>query len=150
MLFKELNQYKYFFLDSIRANDDILTIYLTIGEVGKPEDISFNGVTITGTRPILENSSLVIELVFSSYVAYNVRWESYTTRSDYDIWDGRLIREYSKSRYMEYVKSDTIASDEWPGKLRHFGFCCEWHVVDVVSVQEPAIRILNKNADIVP
>lgn len=142
MLFKELDQYKYFFLETIIPNEEgALTLRLKIGVVGEPEDFSFNGVTIRDTRPIVENEDIRIEIIFPSFIAYNVRWESYTTWSNYDLFEGKKIREYSRSRYLEYVRSDTIASDKWPGKLRHFGFCCEWHVIDVISTDQPEIRV---------
>lgn len=143
MKFKDLNQYKYLFLKNIDCSDgNRLVIYLGIGIVSEePETLVFNsGATINDARPILEDDSVSIRVVFPSYVSYNVRWESYTGGSDYDEFIGRIGREYSKSRYLEYVKSDTIASDEWPGKLKHFGICCEWEIIDIVSIDEPQIQ----------
>lgn len=143
MLFQEINKYRYLFLDDIREVDtNVLKLYLRIGrESEQTEDRSLNGVTLHDVRPILEDEELRLEVAFSSYVSYNVRWETYTVWRDYDIFEGKTVREYSKSRYLEYVRSDTIASDEWPGKLRHFGLCCGWQVIDVVSVDEPVVRM---------
>jgi hypothetical protein len=138
----ELNQYRYFFLESIHTDENVVTIYLKVGKEGDPEDLTLNGVTLRGTKPVIEDEDLQIEVVFPSFIAYNVLWESFSVWSDYDIFEGRNIREYSKSRYMEYVRDDTIATDEWPGKLRHFGFCCEWHVIDIISIDEPKIRMI--------
>lgn len=148
MLFKDLNQYKYLFLNSIQKDDgNELTIHLTVGKViEQTEDLVINGVTIHDVKPILEDN-IYIKVTFPSYVAYNVSWESYTTMSNYDVFEGRKVREYSKSRYLEYVKNDTIASDEWPGKLRHFGFCCEWEVIDIVSIDEPMVVCHALNAE---
>lgn len=96
MLFKELNQYKYLFLNSIRNDDgNELTIYLTVGKVSEQtEDLAINGVTIHDVKPILKDN-ICIEVTFPSYVAYNVRWESYTTMSDYNAYEGQKVREYS-------------------------------------------------------
>lgn len=143
MNFIDLNQYKYLFLDTIKStNENALIITLNIGEVStKMEDLTINGVTLRDTRAILEDNAIRIKLIFHSYVAYNVRRETYTVWSDYDVFKGQIVREYSKSRYMEYIKSDTIASDEWPGKLKHFGISCCWEIVDIISVDEPKIFI---------
>lgn len=129
-------------MDIIHSTDENrLAIYLKIGNVSEEtEDFVVNGITIHDTRPILKDNTAIIKVIFPSYVAYNVRWESYTVWSNYDVFEGRIVREYSKSRYLEYVKSDTFASDEWPGKLKHFGICCGWEIIDIISVDEPIIE----------
>lgn len=145
MIFKDLDQYKYLFLENIHCTDgNELTICLKAGKVSEEiEPLVLNGLNINDTRPILEDNSILIRVFFPSYVAYNVRWETYTVRSDYDEFTGRTVREYLKSRYLEYVKGDTIASDEWPGKLKHFGICCGWEIIDIVSTDEPKVQIIN-------
>lgn len=142
-MFSEINEYKYLYLQGVKSVDDIsLTINLTVGEVSDQEEqLTINEVTLSGLRPILNNDSVRIEIVFPSYVAYNVSKESYIVMNDYDVFEGKLAREYSKSRYLDYIKLDTIADDVYPGKLRHFGFSSEWHVIDVISVDEPKINI---------
>jgi hypothetical protein len=144
--FNELNQYKYLFLDTIQdstENPFAIIITLKTGEVSEQtEDLIVGEATIRDVRPIIENESIRIKVNFPSYVAYNVQCETYSSGNDYDIFKGRNAREYSKSRYMEYIKSDTIASDEWPGKLKHFGISCCWEIVDIISVDEPKIQIV--------
>lgn len=146
MLFKDLDQYKYLFLDRIQNNKgNELTVYLTVGKViEQTEDLVINSVTIHDLKPIIKDN-VYIKVIFPSYVAYSVRWESYTTMDDYDVYEGRKIREYSKSRYLEYVKNDTIATAVWPGKIRHFGFCCEWEVIDIVSIDEPEVKFFSSD-----
>jgi hypothetical protein len=146
MILKDLDEYKYLFLKNINTNDENgLTICLNVGRVSEEtEPLVFNGVIINDTRPILEDNTVSLKVGFTSYIAYNVRWESYTCWSDYDEFTGRLVREYSKSRYLEYVKTDTFASDEWPGKLRHFGICCEWEIIDIISIDEPQVQLIDK------
>jgi len=144
LIFKDLNQYKYLFQQNIHCTDENrLTICLKIGKVSEEtEDFVFNGITINDTRPILEDNTGSIRVWFPSYVAYNVRWETYLVWSEYDEFTGRIVREYSKSRYLEYVKNDTFASDEWPGKLRHFGICCGWEIIDIISIDEPQVEMV--------
>lgn len=144
MIFKELDQYKYLFLNNIHCTDrNRLTICLKVGKVSEEtEPLMVNSITVNDTRPILVDNTGSIRVAFPSYVACNVRWETYTIWSDYDEFTGQIVREYSKSRYLEYVKNDTAASDEWPGKLRHFGICCGWEIIDIVSVDEPEVHYL--------
>jgi hypothetical protein len=33
------------------------------------------------------------------------------------VFEGNLTREYSKTRYLEYIKDDIIISDDYSGKL---------------------------------
>lgn len=142
-MFAEINKYKYLYLQDINSVDDIsLTINLTVGEVSdQEEELTVNEVTFSGLKPILKSDSIRIEIVFPSYVAYNVSSESYIVENEYDVYEGKLAREYSKSRYLDYTKNNTIADDIYPGKLRHFEFCSEWNIIDVVSVDEPEINI---------
>jgi len=52
-----------------------------------------------------------------------------------------------KSRHFEYIKSDTFASDEWPGKLRHFGVCCGWEIIDIISTDETKVKMLDESQE---
>ena len=136
-----LNQYKNLFLVDIQENDENkVTFLLKTGQVSETtEALVINDVTLNDVRPIIEDNNLSIKVLFPSYVAYNVRNETYTTLNDYDLFEGNIVREYNRSRYLEYIMADTIATDNWPGKLRHFGICCGWHVIDVISVDEPEV-----------
>ncbi len=142
-MFEGINKYKYLYLQDVNSVDDIsLAINLTVGEVSdQEEELTINGVNFTRLKPILKNDSIRIEIIFSSYVAYNVSRESYIVGNEYDVYEGKLAREYSKSRYLDYIKANTIADDVYPGKLRHFEFCSGWDIIDVIAVDEPKINI---------
>jgi len=38
----------------------------------------------------------------------------------------------------------TFASDEYPGNLNHYEIVCENHIVDVVGVAVPDIKVLRQ------
>jgi hypothetical protein len=57
---------------------------------------------------------------------------------------GRVFCVYSKSKFLDFVKAGTIASDDQPGPYKHYGIVCLDHIVDVASVQKPEIRVLRQ------
>ena len=90
-------------------------------------------------RDSLRQPSSVHELV---YVAYSVVNESFASVDDSELFTGHLFRNYSKSRFLDYVGVATFASDDFPGKLRHYGVNCLNHFVDIVSATEPIISVI--------
>jgi len=108
---------------------------------GPPEDIVILGKLIRGTRPIesVEGCRL-FELVWPSYVAYSVRNESFTSWDDSEQWEGKLFRRYSKFHFLDFVARGTLATEQYPGPLRHWCLVCFRHIVDVVGCEEPELR----------
>lgn len=82
------------------------------------------------------------ELVWDDYIAYAVRNESYAVPDRYEQWEGKRLRKYSKSCFLDYVAATTFASVAYPGPFTHWGLVCEDHIIDVASTCEPAIRSL--------
>jgi hypothetical protein len=106
---------------------------------GAPESIEVAGAEIKNVQPVLPYVDSAWELLFEKYVAYSVRNESYTRKDVDEVWEGYLLRRYSKSKFLDYVRSSTFASDEFPGKLHHYELVCTDQIIDVVTVQPPAI-----------
>lgn len=80
-------------------------------------------------------------LDWSDYVAYSVRNESYVTTDEYEVFEGRNLVKYTKSRYLDFVEQTTFASDSYPGPMTHWGVFCLNHIVDIVSCSEPAWQV---------
>lgn len=132
--------------------------YLDLAEILEPEQNSLRvivleakvmtGLTaasmvppIAGALPVLHSTGCrVFEVEWDSYIAYSVRNESYAQNSKGEQFEGRHLRVYSTSRYLEFVADATIASKVAPGPFHHWALFCLNHVVDVVSVSEPTIR----------
>ena len=107
-------------------------------------------VTLSGVPSIItDDSCYAYEVVFNSYVAYSVRNESYTFQDKSEEFTGHLFRLYSKSRFLDYVRVATFATDEYPGKLNHYEMVCENHIVDVASVGEADISILRRAQQVI-
>jgi hypothetical protein len=81
------------------------------------------------------------ELQWEQYVAYCVVNESYTDVPDeHSVSDsGRLLRCYSRSRFLSYVAADTLANTLATGPLHHYCLACEDQVVHVVALRPPRV-----------
>lgn len=78
------------------------------------------------------------EVSWSRYVAYNILNESYLERDDSEAFQGKRFRLYQKSRYLDFVRKAQNVGFLAP-KSKHWGICCERHIVDVVSEEEPDV-----------
>jgi hypothetical protein len=108
-----------------------------------PEEVSvtFAGTEITNchlVRPTAD--SRLFEIVWDNYVAYSVSNESYSTRNESEEFSGKCARLYGKSHFLDYISRATLASEEYPGPLRHIQLVCECHIIDVVSARFPEVK----------
>jgi hypothetical protein len=81
----------------------------------------------------------IIQIDFETYIGYSIINESYTTWDDYEEFEGQIFRIYSKSRYLDFIKVGTFASEDYPGPFEHYGIACLNHIVDIVSISEPIV-----------
>lgn len=81
----------------------------------------------------------LFEVFWESYAAYGVRNESYTGDEPAE-FEGKLFRLYSRSLYLDYVRSASKYVSSLVPNHRHWGIVCVNHIVDVVSNVEPRIR----------
>jgi hypothetical protein len=136
--------------------------YLFLGEIGEPRANSLRLVVhearasrhavpieIAETQlgeghPVeSDDSCSVFEILWQSYVAYQVTNESFAHGEGSDsVWSGRTVRLYTKSHFLEYVLRETFANDEnpGPGHLLHFCLICSDHIIDVVVTEAPLVR----------
>lgn len=71
-----------------------------------------DGYTVTN-----DEKSPVIKIEFNSYIGYPVR----------------------NSRYLDFIRAGTIASEDYPGSFKYYSVSCLNHIVDVVSTEEPVV-----------
>lgn len=98
-------------------------------------------------KDIDEEDSRLFEIVWPSYLVYQVLDESYADSDDYDEYQGRRFVRYSKSRYLDFVKSTPLiqferAEFDCNGALAHWGLHFLNHTINVISNDEPQIREL--------
>jgi hypothetical protein len=144
-----LNSCEYLYLREISepADNRLRILIEEAGATPRLTSREIGGVEFSDLRAI-ESSDLsrLFEIVWESYIAYSVRNGSFTVLDAYEVIEsGRIACVYSKSRFLDYVSSGTIATSEYPGPFRHIGLNCLNHVVDVISTAVPAIRELRFN-----
>ena len=109
--------------------------------------VKFAGAEITNCHPVKPTpSSRLFEIVWDNYVVYSVANESYSTRNESEEFSGRFARLYAKSYFLDYVSRATLATEEYPGRMRHIQVVCECHIVDVVSTEFPRVSQLRLSA----
>lgn len=151
-MFREMNQHKY--LDMIEIQETCKDcLRLIIAETGvsdtaprvssekEPNEVLRNIINESRSIEVTEKSAHY-EIVFDDYIAYAVINESYAGSID-EKYEGRLARVYSESAFLNYIGQGTFATNEYPGPFVHYGFCCLNQIIDVVSVDPPAIRLIN-------
>ncbi|WP_425464337.1 hypothetical protein [Paenibacillus anaericanus] len=106
-----------------------------------PETITIGEIEIKDIYSLdVDETVPLIQMDFEGYIGYSIRNESYTSWDDYEEFEGKIFRIYSKSRYLDFIKVGTFASEDYPGSFKHYGISCLNHVVDVASVSEPIIK----------
>lgn len=137
-----INCHRYLYLiDICEPEDNVLKLLLAEAKVSdSKENIRIGEVEIKDTHPIaVAEDSSIYEVTFDQYIAYSVRNESYTHLDKEEEFDGRIACIYTKSRFLDYIRVSTFASDDYPGPFKHYGFNCLNHIVDIVSTSPPAI-----------
>jgi hypothetical protein len=139
-LFDRLNQHKYLYLvEMTEPADNMLKLQLAEAAAAPSEDISIGEIKLKGSQLVVTADCAIYEVTFHNYIAYSVRNESYTTRDEEEQFEGRLFCMYTRSKFLDYVRTSTFASDEFPGPFKHFGFNCLNHIIDVASMESPEI-----------
>lgn len=145
-LFAEVNSCQYLFLREIAEPVENRLRVVVEEASAQPEvvPIEIAGTIIEGGHPVRSNeTSRTFEILWDSYVAYSVIDESFATPDNTEKSDiGPHCQVYSESRFVEYVSRATWANREHPGPFNHVRIACENHVVDVVSVGAPRVRLL--------
>jgi len=141
----QVDQCAYLRLTEITEPDEnslrLVVEELTVG--GVAEDLVIGEQNLGPTYRIEHTADCrVFEIHWDNYVAYSVVNESYDRVDDSEESEGRLLRTYSKSHFLEYVQRATFADDHYPGPSRHVAVVCAHHIVNVISVSEPRISLL--------
>lgn len=105
------------------------------------ESIKIGGKVIKNVHSIdYDYTTPLIQIDFESYIGYSILNESFTSRDNYEEFEGKAFRIYRKSRYLDFIKVGTFASEDYPGVFKHYGIVCLNHIIDIVSVSEPVVK----------
>ncbi|WP_413376368.1 hypothetical protein [Paenibacillus taichungensis] len=83
----------------------------------------------------------IIEIQFDSYIGFSIRNESYTSWDTYEEFEGKIFRIFERSRYLDFIRLSTFATEDYPGPYKHYGVAGLNHIVDIVSIKDPIIRV---------
>lgn len=86
----------------------------------------------------------ILQIDFESYIAYSVTNDSYTSWDDYEVFEGKAFRIYSKSRYLDFINTHTFADKDYLGLFVHYGIICLNHIINIVSVDKPVVKEINR------
>ncbi len=129
-LIEQIDTHQFIYLIEIgEPRDNALRLIISEAQARKtPEDVVIEGFTLTNSKELIaDEACTAYEVIFQNYVAYSVRNESFVTVNDSEVSTGRLFQTYSQSRFLNYVRVATFASDDFPGKLAHYGINCLNH-----------------------
>ncbi|WP_342578552.1 hypothetical protein [Psychrobacillus sp. FSL K6-2843] len=102
-------------------------------------DVSIEGFPVT-----TDESLPIIQIHFENYISYSVTNESFTQWDEYEEFEGKAFRVYSKSHFLDFVQSHTFASKDYPGPFKHYGMICIDHIVNIASTSIPIITEVEK------
>ena len=140
--YDRINTEQNIFLTKIfESEENTLEFELTVGLTSEQiVNLTINAVNIGTSRRIYhDNKSEIFKVIFDNYIAYSVINESFENFGG-SHYDREKIRIYSKSNFLDYVKADTFATDDYPGEFKHYAFISQRHIVNVVSTMEPNIE----------
>ena len=107
----------------------------------KTHDKVLAGVTWEDCTPIEPTSDCrIFTLEFERYVAYCVTEEMVGSCGKYEDeeYEGRLLRIYSKSHFLDFIARDTGGHFE---EYRHYKIACLNHIIDIVSNKPPRLLV---------
>ena len=90
--------------------------------------------------PHPDSNVVTFQIEFKNYVTYSVIYDDFTIWDENEIFRGNSFRIYDKSNYLDFIKSTSCPPS---GKLIHYSLACIEHQVDIISIYEPTITIIN-------
>lgn len=121
--------------------------------VGQPPDqATLSAEPLPEVRNILSQSRAIVHshgrkgfaINWPTYIGYSVENESYAVAEpESSVGSGGILAEYSHSLYLDYLSKATFARQDYPGPFKHWSIACLDHVINVVSVDLPAVEVHN-------
>ncbi len=140
-----INSCKYTFLIEL-SDIELNTLKIVIREAVVSEsetELQIGEKVIKDLRSIeINDSCRKFEIIFKKYVGYSVRNESFALWDENEKFDGYHYRIYKNSHYLDFISKTTDGSFTYEGEhLVHYGIYCGDHIVDIVSIHQPDIRM---------
>ena len=131
---------RYWFLESLRFDGEGLEVRIAAGSLSEPHDIEILGVNAgQGQSVEVHPFNTRLSVRFRSVLAYQVYDESFSRPDAQEPHATGVLREYSNSEYLTYLRSATYFPHVRGDLYRHFSLVLEDNVLDVVAESEPEI-----------
>lgn len=123
--------------------DTCNSIYLW--SITEPED---NALRLEIAEGYDADAARLFEVVWPTYLSYQVTNESFSHPDSYEKFDGRLFVRYSVSRYLDFIRATPTVLFSHAEEIHHWNAVSHWalyclnHSIDVISNDEPMIRLL--------
>jgi hypothetical protein len=143
MIHEILNKSKNIFIvDISEPEENAFEFTMIIGKVLPAGKFGENNGSEYG-QIVYDEDCEKYKIYFDTYIAYSVVNESYDYDNGNEKFEGEKIRIYSKSNFLEYVKNDTCASEDYPGEFKHYAFISLNHIINVAAEEGPKITKLD-------
>jgi hypothetical protein len=149
-IWKQIDTCEYLYLQRLfEPHDNSLTIVLEEAISNKINIQSGKKVLASLPEGLNEGDSWPIEhtpacrvftLSWKNYISYCVTEEMHGSCGEYsdETFEGRLIRVYSKSHFLDFLSKDTGAHFQ---PFRHYKIACLNHVIDIASEVQPVLEL---------
>ncbi len=144
-LMQQIDSAKYLYLRSIHEPKDnvLLLVVQEAGAGGHHKDIQIGETTVSSVQDIVSGEhDLVYQIMFPNYISYAITNEAFSIVDDTEERIGRLFSIYTKSHFLNFVRTSTLATEDYPGPFTHYQMNCLNHTIDVISTSEPEIKVL--------
>ena len=135
--------------------EEQLRLMLTSSKVGtggkriptrdEEPDEALRQILVTA-RPAEADGDTICEVVFEHYLLYQIRNESYTSGDPDEVRCGRWLSVCERSKLLSdigrYTDAQQLADGTcYPDPWKHYQIITRRHIVDVVAIREPLVRI---------
>ncbi len=118
--------------------DNSLSVVILEGRPQGPE-VAVDDLGITAKQILPDPEAQAIEVQWTDCILYAVSNESYALAEPGEAPPSRMLVERKNSRFLDYVRASTWATDEHPGPIRHWVLYCENQVIDVACLEPPIV-----------
>jgi hypothetical protein len=107
----------------------------------QPVELTPGGRIIPGVRIVdVDESCRVFEVFWRSYVALSVWRETEVVLDEAEQREGKLFRQYTRSRFLDYIAQVTGTPNAGLRGLKHWELVCFDQLVEVASTATPVVR----------
>jgi len=139
--FEELDRQKNLLLTKIfEPEENSLYLEISVPRIDSAKELVINGINLGLAREIIDDHENIYKIYFPTYIGYSVINESFDDLEASKNYRGNKIKIYDDSVFLDYLNSETFATDDYPGKFFHYKIITLNHIINIASQEEPIIE----------